>query len=50
MDIGLGSSVVELLTTVAEVLGLIPSPYFHCTYILIPPFLLHFTKIRKSVE
>lgn len=50
MDINLGSSLGELLTRIAGVQGLIPSPYFHCTYMLIPPFLLQFTKIRKSVE
>lgn len=43
VDISLGSSVVELLTRVAGVPGSIPGPaiYFHCIYMLIPPFLLH---------
>ena len=42
VDIGLGSSVVELLTRVAGVPGSIPGPAicFRCIYILIPPFLL----------
>lgn len=42
VDISLGSSVKELLTRVAGVLGSIPSPAlcFNCIYMPTPPFLL----------
>lgn len=44
MIIGLGSTVVDILTRDAGVLGSIPGPTicFQCIYMLIPPFVLHF--------
>lgn len=51
MDIGLGISVVELLTRLvaAGVPGSIPCPAicFHCIYLLIPPFLLYIKSTCK---
>lgn len=46
VDIGLGSLVVKVLTKVAGVEGLIPSPAIcsYCIYMPIPPFLLHYTQ------
>lgn len=50
MDIGQGSSMVELLTQVVRVPGSIPDPaiYFHFIYILIPPFLLQYIVLKFS--
>lgn len=44
MIIELGSTVVDILTRDAGVLGSIPGPIicFQCIYMLIPPFVLHF--------
>lgn len=56
MDIGLGSSTVELLTRVAGFLGSIPDPdiYFHYIYMLFPTakfiFSLFFSKLVHPVN
>lgn len=44
MIIGLGSTVVDILTRGAGVLSSIPGPAicYQCIYMLIPPFILHF--------